>query len=1284
MAKSMVERYAQVLAQDPTSTVFVELARALLDAGDPARAVEVCAQGLTHHPTSVVGRVLWGKALIVQGRPAEAMSQFDQAIAIDRDNPHAYNLIGETLLQRGLYRSALPILRKAVALQPEDGRVRLWLEQTQGALAGGPAPVFADLHSVTRAQDAAGAHDPDAPATDASTHAPDAVSASSARPSSTAEAPAAGNAKSSGLRAQTAPRAGREEPASSAVGTSAAGEAIALPGPAGRTHSAGPDAIALPGPAATATSAAGDANALPSPAAAGGRAGKPELPSEDVDLSTPAQGTPVHEAPRAAAPREAGLPQVVRRARPERSRGAPPVLVSAEGGPPVLQPVEAPPSAGAPPVLQPVDSSPGSNDFAPPVLQALDGGLQGVSEHAASAPEGNAGEPALDVALPSWADPQEAAAPVAGGDGGGLLGELLPPPPEPLPEPVPAPARSKRSLLEDLPELAPPAAPELAASAPTATTPTRAAEIAQAYERELREKLAQQEARPSLLRRHGPKLALALVALVVLGVGAGVFFTRRAAQGGQTLGETLDLAERALGEDTPASLERALTLLSRAHEMDPESTRAWGLSAHAHALRFSEQGQSPEERRLALEALAHPGVRAEQPALALVTDLRVADDAARPAARAALLGSSLENAEVHALAGQLALREHDAKAAVGHFQRALALQPRHVRALVALGGYYLEYGDLPNALKVYETARSASPQHPAVRVGSAEARIALGQELPQALADMEALGRELAREKGAGLPEGLRERQVLAQARLLSALGRHPEARSLLAAQAEGPRSFEVQLALGQVARVAGDLPAAQRAFEAALALRADNEEALEGLGRTLVDRDRERDALARLGEAPGRKVALVRGAAYTRLGDWKRARAELARTRVSDRYPTEAVVYLALADAAAGNAEQARSVLERTLASVRSARGPVQVALGKVYWQLGQRDRARSQFESASKDPLDAEGACALGRLLLSLGLPDLALEPLNQAVARNGYHGEARDALGRTLLALGRGPEALKQYEAWQLDNPGDARGQKGFALALLQAGRVAEADAASARAVKLSPADPEAQRLRAVLAFRAGDAKAGFAALERANKLDPHSAPTFCEIGHAFLRQGNAGGAQKAFEAARREEPESACGQVGAYWSELPEGGGKPAVRALQQLAGKAPSAADRAFAQAALARVLLATGAPKEARAAAEEAVKLDPQSGRAQLALGLVLLRQRQEEAGRTALQRAAELEPADGLVRLALAESLERTDPGRALAEYEAFLERAGAAPEAARVKKLVPTLKRRLVAVGQ
>ncbi|MFY0565211.1 tetratricopeptide repeat protein [Archangium lansingense] len=174
MAKSLVERYEQLLAQDPASSVFVELAKALVAKGEHARAIVVCEQGISHHPNSVTGRVLWGKALILMGRPAEAMAQFDQAVSIDKENPHAYNLISEVLLQRGLYRSALPILRKALALQPNDARVRGWMEQAQAALAGGPAPAFGDLNTLepTAAEESAAPAEASAPA--ASAEAPEA------------------------------------------------------------------------------------------------------------------------------------------------------------------------------------------------------------------------------------------------------------------------------------------------------------------------------------------------------------------------------------------------------------------------------------------------------------------------------------------------------------------------------------------------------------------------------------------------------------------------------------------------------------------------------------------------------------------------------------------------------------------------------------------------------------------------------------------------------------------------------------------------------------------------------------------------------------------------------------------------------------------------------------------------------------------------------------------------------------------------------------------------------
>lgn len=121
-------------------------------------------------------------------------------------------------------------------------------------------------------------------------------------------------------------------------------------------------------------------------------------------------------------------------------------------------------------------------------------------------------------------------------------------------------------------------------------------------------------------------------------------------------------------------------------------------------------------------------------------------------------------------------------------------------------------------------------------------------------------------------------------------------------------------------------------------------------------------------------------------------------------------------------------------------------------------------------------------------------------------------------------------------------------------------------------------------------------------------------------------------------------------------------------------------DKAFARSAQARVLLAAGDAKEARAAADEAVRLEPFSGRAHLVLGQVALKQREDALALQELTRAVELEPVDGLARLALADALVRqpAETARAVQAYEDFLKLAPGSPEAGRVKKALPALQRR------
>ncbi len=1211
--KSPVERYEQILQQDPASSVFVELAKALLEAGDSARAIEVCQVGLQHHPHSTVARVLWGKSLIQLGRPAEAMAQFDQAIGIEKDNPYAYNLIAEVLLQRGLYRSALPILRKAAGLQPNNGRVKEWLEKAQTALSGGPAP---SLDEVTN---------PGSP-----------LLLKSAEESEEAPAP--------------------------------------------------PPSEPTPTPADAGGDPFGDMGALPDPGAPPGvRRRQPAVPEglretgEHQTASPSDRATDEH-------PAMGGELPVIRR--PPGASG--PKLI------PVLTPQPGARASGEQliPMLSPAEGARPTAEL--PALSAEER-RAALAEHGRGSgekPARRTGEQPVASGLLGDLPPPEASPP-----GVGLLGQLPPPPEEsasagggllgdlpsledapvasrPVERPavraaVPPPVRSsgeKRALLDELPDLMASSAsvevPKVELSASSAQ------EIAQEYERELRQKLAASSEHKSFLARHGVKLAVSAVLLAAIGVGSWAFISTRVRNQGRDLRDALGDARKGIALDTAAGYRTAVEALGIAVQMDDENRESWALTAYAHSLLFAEHGEAAQDRTAAQLALAKPGVEEDFAAYSLVSRYYLGDRKARDGLRKTVLSSTEETPEVQELAGRILLAQRDSRAAVERFRRALELSSSNVRALVALGNYYRESGDHPTALKFYDTAAMISEAHPERAIGAAESRLETGDGLEQALTELEKLsGVE-------GLPPDLHTRRELALGRLLTANGRAAEAVKRLS---EGKsRGYEFQLALGEASMGAGDYARAEDAFEAALKLRPTQEEAQEALGRVLLGRGRERELLGRLKD-DGRRVALVRGIAYAKLEDWKRARTELARTQVSGKYPTEAVIHLAVADAAEGDAARAEKVLEKALASTRTVRSDAHVALGTLYLQREETEKARKQFELAEKDPFDFEGACALGRLYLAQGKPEKAVGHLERAVQRNGSHGEARHALGRLYLSLGKLPDGLDQAEAWQQDEPASAEALLDYAWALHLNGKWKEADAASTRLIRIAPSVAEAHRIRAVVLFSVGNAQGAFSSLERANKLDPKDPETFCEIGHAFLRQGNPDNAEAAFGAALKNDPKSDCATIGSALARLPSG-----ARAVQKMladrAAKAEEVVDRGQAWAALSRAQLITGPVASARKSAEEAVQVAPFLGNSHFALGLVASKQKQDETASAALRAAAGLEPAHATIRLALADALVRQgETGSAIKEYETFLRLGGDAGDEARVKKSLVDLKKKL-----
>jgi cellulose synthase operon protein C len=1198
-AKSMVDKYEQILSQDPTSTVFVELAKALIEKGDHARAIDVCRGGLTHHKSSVAGRVLWGKALIQMGRPAEAMEQFDQAIAIDRENPHAYNLIGEVLLQKGLYRSALPLLRKAATLQPNDGRVKQWLEQTQRALAGGPAPILQDT--------------PD-PSGEASATPPDSTSertqmvrafASDGTPltgsapeplKKSARAKVAGKVGSAIGNAPTGPQAppspsqkskgedassddeptlrqgarlqeNSDEPASQGPRKKSSGAAGAARGrrtatretvvasvedverkdrqnsdqtvvshrlwdeTEGFTATGSPESNeeTSPRPKSTSEHAVGDEalaasgagkNRRPSknvserPAAVDDGAGSgsraPEVSSEPPTVMASGQEVsgPISRSPTGEHRTGRGKPAEPQTAAPEAAPR------SEAAGPPVLYPRAQPQDPTEESALPTFDSV-AARDIARGVTSTF---------HGKSRPQAGEGTGSGE---PSVVPSRE------------LLDENAGPPP---------PITSKSTgemlrFLEEVPELRDPgAAPVL----PRVNFSAQATEaIAQEYERELREQLAEKAevAKSSFLARNWGKLATASVLVVALGVGVVAFMATRAKHEGRDFKDTLAAARKGIAEDTQTSLRKALSSLEIARSMDTRSPEVWALTGIASAMLHAEHGGKPEDKARAVEAMEHPGVKEGFPGIALLVSFHVAEPKAKEALRKEIL-KGREDSLVEELAGRILLAQKNSEGALKRFRRALELDSRNVRALVALGNYYREAGDFPNALTFYAgDAAKLSPKHPERVFGAAEVRLALEQDEGESLSEVEGLG-----QGGEVLLPDQHARQVLLHGKLLSATGAHEQALQKLTAgvQSFKSRAFDFQLALGQAYARAGQMRAAESTLTAAMAMRA-NEDSKQALGRVLLASDRPEEVLRRLPADDSRKVSMVRGAAYVALNDWRRARAELAKTQVAGKFLPEAAIHLALADAAEGNAERAQEVLEKALAVTKKAKENVHLALGNVYWQRGAFEKAQAQFEAAAKMDDGWEGNCALGRLLWVLKQPGPAIAVLEKAVARNDSHDEARLTLVRALLSVGKQKEAQAQAEAWlAAEEPAPAVAFKAQAMAFYFAGQPEQADAPSLRAVKLLPKDGEAVLLRAQVLYARGDVKAAGQTLDWAYKLAPKDAHTGCERGLAAVRQGRYDNAYKIFVATTKSAEGGAwCAQVGTAYAR----GDKSQLKPLQ---------------------------------------------------------------------------------------------------------------------------------------
>jgi|GEM_PF-5606054 len=153
MGEQEIQKYEQMLAQDPDSRAFAPLAEAYRKAGNLDQAVRVAEAGLKIHPSYSGGMVVLGRALFEKKELEKASEILKKAVI---ENPESYlgqKFLGKVLLEMGDVQGALQALEAADFLSPEDGEVETLLESVR-LRASSPTPV--EFLAGVRAEDETG------------------------------------------------------------------------------------------------------------------------------------------------------------------------------------------------------------------------------------------------------------------------------------------------------------------------------------------------------------------------------------------------------------------------------------------------------------------------------------------------------------------------------------------------------------------------------------------------------------------------------------------------------------------------------------------------------------------------------------------------------------------------------------------------------------------------------------------------------------------------------------------------------------------------------------------------------------------------------------------------------------------------------------------------------------------------------------------------------------------------------------------------------------------------
>ncbi len=115
-----IEQLRYQLREDPSSRIFYQLGELLRREGEAAQAVDILRSGLERHPRYVSAWVCLGRSQRDLRALEEARQSFQTALDLDRENPVAARLLGETAVELDDWLGAVKALKLTRALAGAD------------------------------------------------------------------------------------------------------------------------------------------------------------------------------------------------------------------------------------------------------------------------------------------------------------------------------------------------------------------------------------------------------------------------------------------------------------------------------------------------------------------------------------------------------------------------------------------------------------------------------------------------------------------------------------------------------------------------------------------------------------------------------------------------------------------------------------------------------------------------------------------------------------------------------------------------------------------------------------------------------------------------------------------------------------------------------------------------------------------------------------------------------------------------------------------------------------